>query len=441
VAGVASPAMYTKPLTTPSSASSTPASPIRLVVTDGPDRGKEAKTGSAATIIGSSAECDLVLKDETVSRRHTSIEVLGRYVRVRDLGSRNGTRYLGARVDAAEIPVGSTVEIGRNRVALLPLTPAVAVMNDKTELQGLVGRSPAMRRVFAEIEQLAPTDVPVLIRGESGTGKELVARAIHALSLRAEAPLRVFDCSAVNEDLIHSALFGHVKGAFTGADQDRPGALEEAHLGTLFLDEVGELPFEVQPTLLRALETHQFSRVGEDRVRRADFRLICATHRNLEAEVSSGKFRLDLYHRLPAVTLTLPPLRERREDVAFLAEHFAKGMAPAFRFSSAEVAVLNAHLWPGNVRELRNSVQRMISVRGSSGTASATPGSGEATDFHSVRERVLQTFEKAYLEDLLARHHGNGAPAARESGLAKSYFYKLLALHGLTPKRGGARES
>jgi DNA-binding NtrC family response regulator len=359
------------------------------------------------------------------------VELLGNTLRVRDLQSKNGTFYLGARIDVAIVPVGSTVRLGQTRVALLPSGGArEAAVSDRTEVHGILGSSVAMRQVFAALLSLGPSDVPLLIRGESGTGKDLVARAAHALSNRASGPFRTFDCSVVQGELVHSALFGYAKGAFTDAKRDQPGALEEAEGGTLFLDELGELPLDLQPLLLRALEARQFSRVGETRVRQANFRLVCATHRPLEQDVKEGRFRLDLYHRLPPAVITLPPLRERIEDIPLLAKHFAQAQDPQATLSPMEIAVLSSHPWPGNVRELRNSVVRLIALRGSG--LPEEPGRVEAS-FQETRQRVIQTFERAYLESLLARHNQHVASAANESGLGKSYFYKLLALHNLTP--------
>jgi DNA-binding NtrC family response regulator len=406
--------------------------PLRMCVTEGPDRGQEALLREGTAVIGTRADCTLVLTDSAVSRRHASVELLGSRVRVRDLGSKNGTRYMGARIETVEIPLGSTVRIGESDVALLPARVAQGALSSRTEIAGLLGKSVRMRRLFAEIERVGPSDAPVLIQGATGTGKEGVARALHQLSARAPKPFRVFDCAATQRDLLPAALFGHIRGAFTGAIKDAPGALEEADGGTLFLDEIAELPIELQPTLLRALETRSFSRVGEPRTRSVDFRIVAATHQDLEALVEQGRFRRDLYFRLAAIILQVPALKERAEDIPLLAEHFALQVAgQPFSLPSSAVATLCAYQWPGNVRELRNTVERVVTL----GPQAILPDAADKeADFHEARERAIQVFEKSYLEALLERHGGSASAAAREAKIARSYFYRLLEEHGLKKK-------
>ncbi len=401
--------------------------PVRLLVVEGPDAGKEALVTEGTAVVGSAEGCSLRLSDEAVSRRHLSVELLGTRVRVKDLGSKNGTKHLSNRFDALELPLGSTVELGKTRLALLPKV-SEGRLSEKDELAGLLGRSVAMKRLFAQLEQVAPTDAAVLIHGETGSGKEGVARAIHALSPRAQGPFVVFDCGAVAPELMQAQLFGHVKGAFTGAVKDTPGALERAHGGVLFLDEIAEVPLALQPSLLRALESHTFQRVGEGRVRESDFRVLAATHHDLLARAKAGQFRMDLYYRLAALVLELPPLRSRMEDVPLLAHHFAAEAGATSPLSASTLAALAAKPWPGNVRELKNAVERVLAL----GPSSLVPGAKEeALDFHGSREQALKAFERTYLEALLARHQGNASAAAREAGIARSYLYKLLELHGL----------
>ncbi len=405
--------------------------PVRLVVVDGPDQGKEVTVREGTAVIGTRAECELVLTDQAVSRRHLSVELLGARVRVKDLESKNGSKYLGARLTSADVPVGSSIELGATRVAILPGSLPKGALAERSELHGLLGRSVRMRKLFAEIERLAPSDAPVLIRGETGTGKEGIARAIHALSQRAAGPLRVFDCAAVQPELIQSALFGHVRGAFTGAVKDARGALEEADGGTLFLDEVAELPLDLQPALLRALETRSFSPVGDTRALKSDFRILAATHQDLEGLVKQGRFRKDLYFRLAAIVLDVPPLRERAEDVPLLAEHFAAQVAgEKVTLQPSSVACLTAYRWPGNVRELRNTIERLVTL-GPQAPLPGAPAGGRTPDFHESREIALKAFEKSYLESVLDKHKGSATAAAREAGIARSYFYRLLEEHGL----------
>jgi DNA-binding NtrC family response regulator len=404
--------------------------PVRLLVIDGPDRGRERVVTEGTATVGSHESCELKLSDSGVSRRHLAIELLGSRVRVRDLGSKNGTRYLGARIEALELPVGSTLELGSSRLALLPAIGGSA-LSSREELGGLLGRSASMRRLFAQLEQVAPTDAAVLIHGETGSGKEGVARAIHALSPRASGPFTVFDCGAVQGELLQSALFGHVKGAFTGAVRDQPGALETAHGGVLFFDEVAELPVELQPALLRALETKTFTRVGEGKVRKSDFRILAATHVDLFAAAQQGRFRLDVYYRLAALVLEVPSLRDRVDDIAMLAHRFAGEAGAKEPLSASALAALTARMYPGNVRELKNVVERAVTL----GLEAALPGVGGSAsgpeDFHTTREKALAAFEKSYLSALLERHEGNASAAAREAGIARSYLYKLLDAHGL----------
>ncbi|MCP3138308.1 sigma 54-interacting transcriptional regulator [Pyxidicoccus xibeiensis] len=427
------------PRTSPLTEKTDPDAPprARLFVMEGPDRGRTVLVEGGTVVVGTLPSCQLVLSDDTVSRQHLSLELLGTRARVRDLGSRNGTRYLGARVEVVEVPLGAIVSLGRTQLALLPADASPERLSERTELAGLLGRSLAMRRLFAEVERVAPVDVPVLIQGETGSGKEGIARALHVLSGRTGA-LHAFDCGSVPPALLPGLLFGHVRGAFTGAVADTPGALEAAHEGTLFLDEVAELPLELQPVFLRVLETGRFCRLGETRERSVRFRLVAATHRDLAAAMKKGTFRPDLYHRLASIVLRAPPLRDRLDDIPLLAEHFARTLGASLPLSPASLATLSAYSWPGNVRELRNAVERTLTLGAEAALPELAPGVGVGVkeDFHATRERVLQAFERSYLEALLARHRGSASAAAREAGLARSYFYRLLKTHGLAPGRG-----
>ncbi|MBI3185873.1 MAG: sigma 54-dependent Fis family transcriptional regulator [Myxococcales bacterium] len=402
--------------------------PVRVTAIDGPGKGAAARLEAGTIRIGSDPSCDLVLPDRSVSRVHLTAELLRGAVRVRDAGSRNGTLFLGAKIAEARIPIGGTVKVGRTTLRFSPATSGLEP-SERDELGGLIGGSVPMRQLFAQLERLGPQSTTVLVQGETGTGKEAIARALHALSPGAAGPFLVFDCASVNPNLIESELFGHAKGAFSGAERARPGALESASGGTLFLDEVGELPLELQPKLLRALESREFKRVGDNAVRRASARFIAATHRDLAAEAKAGRFRLDLYYRLAVATVRAPPLRERPEDIAPLAAHFARQAHGAeFSLSATTLAMLQADPWHGNVRELRNAVERALAL----GSPSETAASSRAEPaFKEARAEVLHRFERDYLAGLLAKHKDNVSAAARAAKLSRTQFYRLLQRHGL----------
>jgi transcriptional regulator with GAF, ATPase, and Fis domain len=315
----------------------------------------------------------------------------------------------------------------------------------------ILGRSPALREALALAEKVAPTETTVLITGESGTGKELVARAIHHLSARADGPFVAVNCAAVPETLIESELFGHEKGAFTGADRQKAGRLELAAGGTLFLDEVGELSPAVQAKLLRVVQEREFQRLGGTATVRADVRIITATNRDLERAVAAGQFREDLYYRLNVFTVHLPPLRERGEDVLLLASHLVRELAPQFGRSNAGLSreardTLVAHSWPGNVRELQNAIERALIVSdgglitaiqlgitpraGRLGPA-ASDGAPLPSDASSAPAGSIPEMEKRMLLDALEQAKGNKSRAAKRLGLTRSQLYTRLTRHGL----------
>ncbi|MEJ7732458.1 MAG: sigma-54 dependent transcriptional regulator, partial [Polyangiaceae bacterium] len=324
---------------------------------------------------------------------------------------------------------------------------------------GLYGSSLPMRRLFGMLDRVARSDSNVLIEGESGTGKELVATEIVQRGTRADRPFVIVDCSAISPSLIGSELFGHLRGAFTGADRERVGAFEASDGGTLFLDEIGELPLDLQPMLLRALESREIRRIGETHPRKVDVRVIAATNRRLDREVNHGRFREDLYFRLSVVTLRVPPLRERLDDVPLLVEVLLEGMMkagdkaslannePSWRrlFTPEVVADLQRYDWPGNVRELKNYVERAVVLdraaptseraHGESwlppepGTAAAPPNLDVA--FTAAKEEVVADFERRYLSALLKWAGGNISRAARRAGMDRMYLHRLLQRHGM----------
>ncbi len=403
--------------------------PVWIEVIDGPSRGARVRLDGGTLFVGSGEGVDLKLDDPAVSRRHASFELLAGQVRVRDLGSRNGVRYLGGRVSEVEVPLGSTLELGRSSVSVRsvaeePLPPSV-----RSELAGLVGRSLPLRRVFALLERLAPVDTSVLFLGESGTGKEAAARALHQLSPRAKLPFVVVECAGASPELLESRLFGHARGSFTGAERDVAGLVELAGTGTLFFDEVGALSLELQPRLLRLLEAREFHRIGEGRVRTTAARFLASSQEDLERAVEEGRFRRDLYYRLAGAVVPLPALRDRREDIAVLAHHFARALRGAdVKLSTATIAALQSEGWVGNVRELRNAVERAFALGQWQEDAVDAQRLGS---FHQAREEVVRAFERDFLEALLERHAGNLSAAAREAGLARSAFYRILERHRL----------
>ena len=310
--------------------------------------------------------------------------------------------------------------------------------------ENLVGSSEAMQRLFEAVELVAPTPSTVLITGETGTGKELVARAVHYNSPRRKGPFVAVHCSAIPAALIESELFGHKKGAFTGADADRAGRFEAADGGTLFLDEVGEIPLELQPKILRALQSGEVDRVGEDRPVRVDVRIVAATHRDLRRMVQDGAFREDLYYRLAVVPVEVPPLRDRREDIPLLAEHFLRRMEvrsgrSGLRFPSEALALLDRYGWPGNVRELENTVERMVVLSRDDTIALETlpepirggPTAGR-TSFRLPAGGVsLEELEKDLIRQALERSDGNRTHAARLLGLTRNTLLYRMRKHGL----------
>ena len=400
--------------------------------------------------IGSSARNDVVIDDSTVSRHHARIEVRGTELALVDLGSTNGTWLDGVRItDAYLTHERAVITAGQARIELAMTSETEdVVLHDGAAFGRLRGRSFGMRRLFAMLARVAPTDASVLIEGESGTGKELVAEALHEHSRRADKPFVVVDCGSMPAALIESELFGHEKGAFTGAVQTRVGAFEMATGGTVFLDEIGELDLVLQPRLLRALESRQIKRVGGSQYKPIDVRVIAATNRDLATMVSSGDFREDLFHRLAVVEVRVPPLRERPEDIELLAQLFADEITerePTIRrdaLTPRMMAGLRARRWPGNVRELRNLIERVLILSGVLPEDAPEPAPEPAADspmtwpYAVARAHVLEQFEREYVAAALDRAGGNVARAAREAKMERSYLFKLIRRLGL---REGSR--
>ncbi|NOZ01474.1 MAG: FHA domain-containing protein [Deltaproteobacteria bacterium] len=446
-------------------------SKVKLVVEDALGEVREYIFDQDVVTIGSSDENDLVINDSRVSRAHCRIVREHSGYMVADLGSTNGTMVNRVRVREAWLKSGTTLKLGGVEVRFQTFGERVEVMPSTRDSFGnVVGRSRRMREVFAILERIAPTAATVILEGETGSGKEVVARALHARSPRAGDPFVVFDCSAVPKELLESELFGHEKGSFTGAHQARQGLFEIANGGTLFLDEIGEMSLELQPKLLRALEQREIRRVGGNRQVKIDVRLVAATNRVLEEEVRAGRFRDDLYYRLSVVRISLPPLRERKEDIPLLARHFLRH-APFNRdpdgeprikgISEEALLVLMEYEWPGNVRELINVVERATSfadgdmididdlsphvlgnrrrsgVSAGDGTGSHTATIRHRKTFKEAKEEWVARFERDYLAALLKRHDYGISAAARDADIDRKYLRKLARKHGLLPVPGG----
>ncbi len=405
--------------------------PLKLVVVAGPAFGRELVLATGSYRIGKDPANDLVIEDSAISRVHLEVSVLPHGLRVVDNQSTNGSFFEGVRFSQIDAPVGTVLRIGRSALKVMPVQSARSAVppSEGIRFGELIGASLKMRELFGQLERVAKTDTDVLVRGETGTGKELCARALHAHGSRAAAPFVVCDLAALVPTLIESELFGHRRGAFSGASQDRAGAFERAHGGTLFLDEVGELPLELQPRLLRALEQRQVKRVGADEYRTVDVRVIAATNRDLAQEVALKRFRDDLFFRLDVVTLVVPPLRERPEDIPLLARAFLRqlGLSPEL-LSPETLALLRTYRWPGNVRELLNTVERVVNLGVEGIPDELRKG---LAPFKQAKEELVTTFERDYLIQLMAQCEENLSRASREAGIDRVYLRRLLRKHGL----------
>jgi transcriptional regulator with GAF, ATPase, and Fis domain len=413
---------------------------MRLEVVEGPDRGRSVEIRKVVARIGTDPACDLPLRDPTVSRQHLSLHLEGGRIRVFDSGSTNGTEVDAVLVRDAYAKPDSTITAGDTKLRLKMLTDDIILpLSQKDRFGGLLGKSAAMRRIFSLLERVAPTPATLLVLGETGTGKEVVAEAVHRESDRSKGPFVVFDCAAVAPTLVESELFGHARGAFTGATGDRIGAFELADGGTLFLDEVGELPIDLQPKLLRVLERSEVRRLGAAGPRRVDVRVIAATHRDLSQAVTDGKFRQDLYYRLAVITIELPPLRERTEDVALLAAHFGEELAPGSSAAiEAAVASWQKRTWPGNVRELRNAVARLLAMgtiegagAGRASSPEVEPNAAFGVDTSQPLHEALEAFERAYVLAAFEAAGSNVTRAAEIAGVTRQAMQRALARHGL----------
>lgn len=441
---------------------------IRAAVAKGPGQGKSAD-GERVTV-GSADGNDLCIDDPTVSGYHLELIGTPRGIEVVDLSSTNGTRYAGAWIRSAEVPPGVRLELGNTALELDVGADAEVELHPEDALGGIRGRSESVRRMMAFIQKVADSHSSVLVIGESGTGKELVAQALHEGSPRRDHPFVTVDCGAMTAGLIRSELFGHERGAFTGAERQHIGAFERAQGGTVMLDEIGELPAELQTTLLGVLERRRIRRVGGHDEIPIDVRVVAATNRDLRHEVNEGRFRLDLYYRLAVVHVRVPPLRVRGEDLPLLIDHFLRECGhdgpSTLLFTQEDLERLSAYAWPGNVRELRNLVEATVvtgemqapgmaalegpvvsgrAMMGMIGLDEPTVETDPATlregapsvlvdyqlPYKEARSELLHRFEEEYLQRLLDKTDGNVSKASRVAKMTRSHLFELLRRHGL----------
>ncbi|HQY62679.1 MAG: sigma 54-interacting transcriptional regulator [Myxococcales bacterium] len=422
-----------------------------LSVKRGAGNKSKLEIGPEITVIGRNEACDLVLDDKRVSAVHVELIATERGVRVRDLGSRNGTFLGDTRVGEVYLLKPTVFSVGESVLEFTPSTPETVEIPEVAAFGPLVGSSAGMRAVFERCRKAAPTELTVLILGETGCGKELVAQAIHQASTRAHKPFVVVDCGSIPPSLAESALFGHERGSFTGAVDKRISPFVEADGGTIFLDELGELPVDVQPKLLRALAEQRIKSVGSNNYKPVNVRVIAATRRDLVREVNAGTFRSDLYFRVAQLRVELPPLRERLEDIPALVRKMMIdiGDKEAYaRITSDSLERLMRHDWPGNVRELRNVISVALAF-GKEGpldlaqhlaplvaSSDSTPTRGRT--FQDAKRDVLARFEREYFTALYAECSGNVSEIGRRSAMERAHVRGYLRRHGIgDPKAGG----
>jgi len=419
---------------------------VTLHVTKGPDAGRSVRVDQPMFTIGVGDAADFRLTDPGVSREHLRLTLGPGGVRLRDDGSKNGTFMGAARIHELTLTGDAAVSIGGTVVAIAIAAETTDLPISPNERFGeAIGTSAIMRHLFASLEKAAASELTILLEGESGVGKDLLARAIHARSPRADGPFVVADCGAIPENLIESELFGHERGAFTGADRARRGVFEEASGGTLFLDEIGELPLDMQPKLLRVLEQREVRPLGAQSPRPIDVRVLAATNRRLAEASRTGEFRSDLFYRLAVVRATLPPLRERSEDILPIARAMLRALKRDEQADFPEdfASMLAAYSWPGNVRELRNVVERHAALghHGDALFAQAEAVVMSADDelarlpYHEARKIVVDRFEEAYVPRVLARADNVVSRAADLAGVSRPSLYRMLERLKLGEKR------
>jgi DNA-binding NtrC family response regulator len=404
-----------------------------------------------SVVLGRSDECGVVIEDTSVSRKHAVLRLTPRPT-IEDLGSHNGTTVQHRRIEpgtAVPIDVGTLVELGEAAVVLVRAPRLPAVQATPSDSGKAVVYDSVMRQLYAMLDLVAGSDLSVLLQGETGVGKEVLASELHARSARRSAPFVAINCASLPESILESELFGHERGAFTGADRAKPGLFEAAEGGTVFLDEIGELPLAAQAKLLRVLESGEVLRLGSVKPRVVDMRFVAATNRDLAARSESGEFRADLFFRINGITLSLPPLRERKDDILPLARHFLTEAAArqgivAVDPTERAIEALERYTWPGNVRELRNVIERAFVL--SKGAAIDEPhlmlaGGGPS---RPPREQGLRdevgAFEKQRLLDALERAEGNHSWAAKFLGVSRRTLLHKMDAYGIQrPQKKGAK--
>lgn len=429
-------------LTEPMPRKAARATPLGVVVRveGAPAKPARLSLGRGVCTVGSAPNCDIVVQDRAVSRTHVELGAVAEGVSVTDLSSRNGTFYDGHRVEKMVLGLGSKLTIGSATLWVEADTDSLHDGAESSEgsYRGIVGASRAMRQLFTVLARLEGSLATILIEGESGVGKERVAHALHQGSQVAGGPFVAINCGAFPRELIASELFGHRRGAFSGAFDARAGAFESADGGTLLLDEVGELPLELQPMLLRAIELGEVRALGDDDTKRVRVRVIAATNRELEEEVGAGRFRQDLFYRLAVVRLRVPPLRERPEDIAPLAQHFAA--ESGIDLPQPIIDEMSRRSWRGNARELKNAIVSYAALgdlpsRPSSRSPELEQSIATLIDlsrpFAEQKDALTEAFAKRYLVALLEHTGGNQSEAARIAGLNRNYLGRMIAKYGL----------
>jgi transcriptional regulator with PAS, ATPase and Fis domain len=409
---------------------------VTIHVTKGPDQGRSVTVDTPSFVIGVGEAADFRLKDPGVSREHIRITLLPHGVRIKDGGSKNGTYLGGARIHEVTLTADTVLTCGGTALGFSVSQESLELPLSANDRFGdAIGTSAIMRHLFGILEKAAMSDLTILLEGESGAGKDVLARAVHQKSERREGPFAVADCSAIPENLIESELFGHERGAFTGADQARKGVFEEANGGTLFLDEIGELPLEMQPKLLRALEAREVRPVGARSPRPIDVRVIAATNRRLSEAARTGEFRSDLFYRLAVVKVMVPPLRERAEDILPIARNMLRSLKhdPLAEIPADFAAMLSQYSWPGNVRELRNVMERHAALGEKEGLFDHAKAVEMSADeelallpYHEARKIVVDRFEEQYVPRLLQRAENNLSRAADLANIARPSLYRML---------------
>jgi transcriptional regulator with GAF, ATPase, and Fis domain len=438
---------------------------LRIGVLDGPAQevGEVHAFAQDEVRVGSGTDCDVVVSDPSVSREHLAIRLVADGFQVTDLRTTNGTYVGDVRIREIVVSTDTILRLGKSTLRLVPSSETVEhEVSPRAAFGRMLGASAAMRETFALLERVAASDLTVLIEGETGTGKELAAEGVHEASHRAAGPFVAVNCGAIPKELLESELLGHEKGAFTGAVKERKGAFAAADGGTIFLDEIGELPLEMQAKLLRVLERREVKPVGSDRSFPVDVRVVAATNRALVREVAEGRFRQDLYYRLAVVTVRIPPLRTRLEDLRLLVDAIwselarrreAQGLPAPVRLDATAMAMLARYDFPGNVRELRNVVERWAVLGPSAAPPETRPrepaiadaepsprGASEEASletplldlpYHEAREALLERFEKHFVERALEKSGGNVSKAAREAGVDRRHLQRLMSRFGI----------